>query len=49
MKPLTVEDAVMQFELLNHDFYVFRNADEGGAVNVIYRRRDGDLGLIETG
>jgi putative sigma-54 modulation protein len=46
MKPLSVEDAVMQFELVNHDFYVFRNADEDGAVSVIYRRNDGDLGLI---
>lgn len=49
MKPLSVEDAVMQFELVNHDFYVFRNADEDGAVSVIYRRRDGDLGLIAPG
>lgn len=46
MKPLTVVDAVMQFELVNHDFYVFRNADDDDAVSVIYRRRDGDLGLI---
>ena len=49
MKPLSVEDAVMQFELINHSFYVFRNADEGGAISVIYRRDDGDLGLIATG
>lgn len=49
MKPMSVEDAVMQIELLNHDFYVFRNGDDGGAVNVIYRRRDGDLGLIAPG
>ena len=49
MKPMALEDAVMQIELLNHDFYVFRNDDDGGAVNVIYRRRDGDLGLISPG
>lgn len=49
MKPMGVEDAAMQIELLNHDFYVFRNDDDGGAVNVIYRRRDGDLGLIAPG
>ncbi len=49
MKPMSVEDAVMQLELLNHDFYVFRNDDDGGTVNVIYRRRDGDLGLIAPG
>jgi putative sigma-54 modulation protein len=49
MKPMAVEDAVMQLELLNHDFYVFRNDDDGGSVNVIYRRRDGDIGLIAPG
>lgn len=49
MKPMAVEDAVMQLELLNHDFYVFRNDDDDGAVNVIYRRRDGDIGLIAPG
>ena len=32
-------------DMLNHDFYVFRN-DEDGQVNVVYRRRDGDYGLI---
>lgn len=48
MPPLTVQDAVMQFELLNHDFFVFRNADEDGEINVIYRRHDGDLGLIAS-
>ena len=49
MKPMSLEDAVMQIELLNHDFYVFRNDDDGATVNVIYRRRDGDLGLIAPG
>lgn len=49
MKPMSVEDAAMQIELLNHDFYVFRNDDDGATVSVIYRRRDGDLGLIAPG
>ncbi len=49
MKPMSVDDAVLQIELLNHDFYVFRNDDDGDAVSVIYRRRDGDLGLIAAG
>ena len=49
MKPMSVEDAAMQIELLNHDFYVFRNDDDGEVVSVIYRRRDGDLGLIAPG
>ena len=45
MKPMTPEDAVMRMDLLHHDFYVFRN-HESGALNVVYRRRDGDYGLI---
>ena len=45
MKPMSPEDAAMQMELLHHDFYVFRSA-ETGALNVVYRRRDGQYGLI---
>lgn len=41
------EDAALQLELLEHPFYVFMNADTGEC-NVVYRRRDGDLGLIEA-
>jgi putative sigma-54 modulation protein len=44
--PLTPEDAVLQLELIGHDFFVFRNADSA-EVNVVYRRRDGQYGLIE--
>jgi putative sigma-54 modulation protein len=46
VKPAQVEEAVLQMDLLGHNFYVFRNArtDE---VNVVYRRRDGHYGLIE--
>ncbi len=46
MTPMSVDDAADRIELLSHDFYVFRNADDFGSVTVIYRRRDGDLGLI---
>ena len=45
MKPMTPEDATLQMDLLHHDFYVFRSATTG-AVNVVYRRRDGQYGLI---
>jgi putative sigma-54 modulation protein len=43
---LSAEEAVLQLELVGHDFFVFRNA-ASEAVNVVYRRRDGGYGLIE--
>lgn len=43
---LLPEDAALQLELLGHDFFLFTNAATGRC-NVVYRRRDGDLGLIE--
>jgi putative sigma-54 modulation protein len=46
IKPMSPEEAVLQLELVGHDFFVFRNADSGD-VNVVYRRRDGAYGLIE--
>jgi putative sigma-54 modulation protein len=45
MKPMAAEEAALHMDLLHHDFYVFRNQDDG-QVNVVYRRRDGDYGLI---
>lgn len=46
VKPMTAEEAVLQLELVGHDFFVFKNADSGD-VNVVYRRRDKHYGLIE--
>jgi putative sigma-54 modulation protein len=46
VKPMNPEEAAAQMELVGHDFFVFRNA-ETDQVNVIYRRRDGNYGLIE--
>ena len=46
MKPMSVEEAVMQMDLLGHDFYVFTNG-ETDQVNVVYKRKDGHYGLIE--
>jgi putative sigma-54 modulation protein len=43
---MTAEEAVEQLELIGHDFFVFRNAGSG-EINVVYRRRDGDYGVIE--
>jgi putative sigma-54 modulation protein len=44
--PMSPEEAVLQLELVGHDFFMFRN-DASGEVNVVYRRRAGDYGLIE--
>jgi len=46
LKPMEATEAAMEMELLNHNFYVFRNSwtDE---INVVYRRHDGQYGLIE--
>jgi putative sigma-54 modulation protein len=46
LHPMTPEDAIVQLELIGHDFFVFRNVDSG-EINVLYRRLDGDYGLIE--
>ena len=43
---MTPDEAVLQLELVGHDFFVFRNAESNG-INVVYRRRDGRYGLIE--
>lgn len=45
VRPMTVEQAAEQMDLLGHAFYVFQNA-ENDAINVVYRRNDGDYGLI---
>lgn len=46
IKPMDVEEAITQMELLGHDFFMFTNAGTD-QVNVVYKRRNGDYGLIE--
>ncbi|NMB33832.1 MAG: ribosome-associated translation inhibitor RaiA [Clostridium sp.] len=46
IKPMTAEEAVLQMNLLGHEFFMFSNADTQ-EVNVVYRRKDGNYGLIE--
>jgi putative sigma-54 modulation protein len=46
IKPMSVDEAIMQIDVMNNDFLVFTNA-QTQKVNVLYRRRDGNLGLIE--
>ena len=45
-KPMSIEEAVMQMDLLHKDFIVFSDADNN-EINVLYRRKDGNFGLIE--
>ncbi len=46
VKPMNQEEAILQMELVGHSFFVYAN-DETNEVNVIYKRRDGNYGLIE--
>jgi putative sigma-54 modulation protein len=45
MKPMDVDEAIEQMELLGHDFFMFQNREEEN-VNVVYRRKDGTFGLL---
>ena len=47
IKPMTKEEAILQMNLVGHSFFAFRDEEEGGAFAVVYRRNDGDYGLIE--
>ena len=44
---MTVDEAIVQMELLTHNFYVFLNI-ESDTVNVVYKRDDSDYGVLET-
>ena len=46
VKPMSIEEAVMQMDLMSSEFLVFRNAANEG-IAVVYRRKDGHYGLIE--
>ena len=45
MRPMGVQEAIMQMNMLNHDFFVFFNA-ETEKIAIVYRRKSGDYGLI---
>jgi ribosome hibernation promoting factor len=47
VKPMTVDEAILQMELLGHSFFFFENAESATAA-VVYRRADGDIGMIEA-
>ena len=46
MHPMTPDEAILQMNMLDHTFFVFRNA-ESGEINVVYKRHDGNFALIE--
>ena len=47
IKPMTRDEAILQMNLLGHNFFAFKDEDADGAFAVVYRRYDGDYGLIE--
>ena len=47
MKPMNEEEAILQMELLGHEFFVFNNIDSE-TVSILYRRKDGNYGIIDT-
>ena len=47
VKPMSVEDAILQMNLRDHDFYVFRNSDDD-SISIVYHRKNGGYGLIVT-
>ncbi len=47
VKPMSSEEAILQMELLGHDFYLFKNANDFGT-SLVYKRKDGNYGLISS-
>ena len=47
VKPLTIEEAILEMNMVNHDFFMFRNA-ETNDINVVYKRKDGNYGVLES-
>ena len=46
IKPMSAEEAILQMNLLGHEFFVFKNVDSEDAISVVYRRKQGGYGLI---
>lgn len=47
LKPMNAEEAVLQMDMLGHDFFIFEDAETEG-INIVYKRKDGKYGLLET-
>jgi putative sigma-54 modulation protein len=48
VKPMAPEEAVLQMNLLEHEFFIFKNQNKDDAFSIVYKRKQGDYGLIET-
>jgi putative sigma-54 modulation protein len=48
LKPMTPEEAVLQMNLINHEFFVFKNQNKDDAFSVVYKRKKGNYGIIEA-
>lgn len=48
IKPMSAEEAILQMNLLEHEFFVFKNQDDNDNFAVVYKRKDGGYGLIES-
>lgn len=48
IKPMSPEEAVLQLNLLDHEFFVFKNQEKDDAFSIVYRRKKGGYGIIET-
>ncbi len=46
IKPMSPEEAILQMNLLDHEFFVFKNQDEEDLISIVYKRKDGGYGLI---
>lgn len=47
LKPMDIDEAVLQMELINHDFFVFHDVEING-ISIVYKRKDGTYGVLET-
>ena len=48
VKPMTTEEAILQMNLLDHSFFVYKNAEDEATFCIVYKRKDGGYGLIEA-
>ena len=47
MKPMDIKEALLEIELIDHDFFIYKDKNTNN-INILYKRRDGNYGVIET-